>query len=45
MDMAYPSKCKITVFEIQTKDICALPPVKALLQESVAYDFIHRLKR
>ena len=26
MDMAYSSKCKITVFEIQTKDICTLPP-------------------
>ena len=26
MNMAYSSKCKTTVFEIQTKDICTLPP-------------------
>ena len=25
MDMAYSSKCKTTVFEIQTRDICTLP--------------------
>ena len=26
VDMAYSSKCKTTIFEIQTRDICTLPP-------------------
>ena len=25
-DMAYSSKCKMTIFQIQTRDICTPPP-------------------
>ena len=26
-DMAYSSKCKMTIFQIQTRDICTPPPL------------------
>ena len=34
-DMAYSSKCKMTIFKIQTRDICTPPPPPPLPQEDL----------